>query len=187
MIRSILKLFILVFIIGNTACASMHAERKEALEKNKKVALINIQLGMAYLDKGDLQRAKQKLLYAIEKDSNLPESWYSLAYYYERTGNTAEAKRYYLKAIQLAPHRGDVLNNYGTYLCRHKGYVQSVYYFLAATKDKQYLDTAGAYENAGLCALKIPNRKDAAIYFNRALEEDPMRTVSMNELVKLQQ
>lgn len=185
MIRCLFNAFVVFCFLLSSACMTMHAEKKEALQKNRKIALINTQLGMAYLEKGDLQRAKQKLLYAIEKDPNIPESWYTLAYYYEKTGNNADAKRYYLKAISLAPHRGDVLNNYGTYLCRHKQYIESIRYFLAATSDKQYLDSAGAYENAGLCALSIPNRRDAAIYFNRALEEDPTRTVSMNELSKL--
>lgn len=185
MIRYLTSVITIIILLQIIACSTMNTEKKQALEKDKKIALINIELGMAYLSKNDLQRAKQKLLYAIDKDPKLPESWYALAYYYEKTGNNSDAKRYYLKAISLAPHRGDVLNNYGTYLCRHKQYIESVGYFLAATQDRQYLDTAGAYENAGLCALHIPNHKKAAEYFNRAIEEDPTRTISMNELSKL--
>lgn len=165
------------------ACTNKEAQMEDA--KNMKVATLNVQLGMAYLGKGDMQRAKQKLLYAIQKYPNLPEAWYSMAYFNEKTGNKEDAKIDYLKSVELAPNRGDVQNNYGTFLCRSGEYEDSIQHFLLAAKDPQYLDTASAYENAGLCALKVPNKKAAAEYFNLALGQDPTRITSMNELTRL--
>lgn len=180
----LLKKTSVIFFVGTLcACTAMGPTQDEA--RQAKIAGINIQLGMAYLNKGDNQRAKQKLLYALQKDPKLPEAWYSMGYYLEKTGQKKEAQQYYLKAINLAPKRGDVQNNYGTYLCRSGYYQQSITHFLEATRDPQYLDLASAYENAGLCALKIPDKAQAKKYFNQALEQDPTRTVSMNELSKL--
>lgn len=178
--------FFLIFSCFCVACSSMRAADIAEAKKSKKIAIINIELGMAYIEKGDMQRAKQKLLYAIKKAPELPEAWYSIAYFCEVTGNKAEAQADYLKAIKLAPHRGDTLNNYGTFLCRQGRYQDSIQYFLAAIKDPQYLETASAYENAGLCAEKIPNKSLAIQLFQKALAESPSLSVSKHALTKLQ-
>ncbi len=180
-------LFCIYFFIFCLLSGCSTTQSPEAQEKAHatKIAGIYTQLGMGYLEHGDIQRAKQKLLYALQKDPTLPEAWYSMAYFNEKTGDKARAEEDYLKAVALAPNRGDVQNNYGTFLCRHGDYQKSITHFLLAIKDPQYLDAAGAYENAGLCALKIPDKKLAGRYFNLSLEQDPTRMTAMNELSKL--
>ncbi|MDR3491235.1 MAG: type IV pilus biogenesis/stability protein PilW [Gammaproteobacteria bacterium] len=150
-----------------------------------KTSRINTQLGMAYLQNNDMQRAKQKFLLALDQAPNSPEAWYSMAYFQEVTGNSAKANEAYLKAIQLAPTSGDVQNNYGTFLCRHNQYQNGIKHFLLAINDTRYLHTAGAYENAGLCALKIPDLHSAENYFNHAINQDPNMSTSLLELAKL--
>lgn len=156
-------------------------------EQAKKItaAKINDRLGMAYLERHDIQRAKQKFLLALEEAPSIPETWYSMAYFLESTGNKEEARRYYEKAVAIDPKRGDVLNNYGTFLCRRGNYPLAVSHFIKATKDPKYLEQASAFENAGLCSLKMADFRHAMTYFKRALEEDPNRTTSLIELAEL--
>jgi type IV pilus assembly protein PilF len=154
-------------------------------ERQNNTAQINTQLGMAYLAKNDVERAKQKFLIALDQGPNLPDTWYSMGYYLEVTGEPAQAKKYYLKALSLAPQNGEVQNNYGTFLCRTGDYKTSIKHYLLAIQDPRYLQTAPAYENAGLCALKIPDLNLAATYFNKALLHDPRLTISLLELAKL--
>lgn len=182
--KCLIAIFLLSFL-AVSGCATTKSEEAEKAKKNIKVAEIDIELGIAYLNKGDIERSKQKFLFAQQKAPQLPEVWYSTAYFFEKTGNKDLAKANYIKAVELAPKRGDVLNNYGTFLCRNGKYAESIHYFLDATKDQQYLDTASAYENAGFCALKIPDKTQAITYFNLALQTDPTRLTSMNELNKL--
>src|SRR3990167_2753508 len=179
MIKITLLIIAASFFISS--CASSRSYPDPNDEKIKS-AEINIQLGMGYLARQDVQRAKQKLLNALEQAPQLPESWYSMAYFKETTGNSTEAKKYYLKSVALAPKRGDVLNNYGTYLCRTGNYQDAIRYFQGATQDPDYLDVASACENAGLCALKIPNQKLAMYYFRMAVTQDPKRPISLAEL-----
>lgn len=168
-----------------SACQTTQTTTTVNEDKKITAAKINDQLGIAYLQRNDLQRAKQKFLLALDEAPGIPETWYSMAYFLESTGNQTQAKEHYLKAVALAPTRGDVLNNYGTYLCRNGDYQGAVNNFIKATEDTKYLDQAGAYENAGLCAAKIPNSKSAQIYFDRALAEDPKRPTSLIELAEL--
>jgi type IV pilus assembly protein PilF len=167
-------------------CATQSAENKAMAEKKISTAKINTQLGLAYLERKDMERAKQKLLLALDEGPNIPETWYSLAYFLEMTNNIEDAKKHYLKALELAPRRGDTNNNYGTFLCRSGDYANAIHHFIVATKDPTYLETAAAFENAGLCALKIPDKTQAFAYFNKAVAYDPTRSVATAELSRLE-
>jgi type IV pilus assembly protein PilF len=184
-IKLVFVLFVGCFLMS---CSSTQKFSNDKMTEKQKIdtAKINTQLGIAYLEQGSVFRAKQKLLLALEEAPQIPETWYSMAYFYETTGNNAQANKYYLKSIQIAPKRGDVQNNYGTYLCRIGNYKDSIQHFLLAAEDTNYLDTASAYENAGLCALKIPNRRQAMAYFKRAVAGDPNRAMAATELAKLE-
>nr|WP_241480565.1 type IV pilus biogenesis/stability protein PilW [Legionella norrlandica] len=97
-----------------------------------------------------------------------------------------QAKLYYHKAILLSGNDGAQLNNYGAFLCRQGDYKNAEIYFLKAVKDQNYVNTSGAYENAGLCAMAVPDDEKAMLYFTKALNQDPSRKESLYELVKLQ-
>jgi type IV pilus assembly protein PilF len=178
--RNTLVIFLLCSLI--VSCSTMNsADNKEEKQKIS-TAKINTQLGIAYLGRHDVLRAKQKLLIALQEAPNIPETWYSMGYFLETTGNKAEAQKYYLKAIDLAPSRGDTHNNYGTYLCRIGNYKASIQQFVMATEDPDYLNSGAAFENAGYCALKIPDKTLAKMYFTKAVEHDPSRSASASEL-----
>lgn len=180
------KVFSAVTLMAILSSCSTNKVPTQEEQTKTKTAKINAQLGIAYLEQNNIQRAKQKLLLALDQAPNIPETWYSMAYFFEATGNADEAKQYYLKAIEVAPKRGDAHNNYGTFLCRNGEYKTSVHHFLVAVQDRAYLDPADAYENAGICAAKIPDNERAAFYFQQALSEDPSRPVSSIKLAELE-
>jgi type IV pilus assembly protein PilF len=170
--------------------ACEHAKIDEEQNHKKtdlsKAASYNIQLGLGYLKQGDRPRAKKKLLTAMEQEPISPDANAAMAYYFEQTSEFDQAKKYYLKAISLSSNGGAQLNNYGTFLCRQGEYKKAEAYFLNAVKDTNYIHTSGAYENAGLCALAIPDNNKAKLYFTNALNQDPSRKESLFELAKLE-
>lgn len=153
---------------------------------SNEAAVYNTQLGLAYLKQGDRPRAKRKLLTALHQAPNSPEVNASMAWFLEQSGEIDAAQVYYRKAMAVAPGNGAQLNNYGAFLCRKGQYKQAEVYFLKAIKDANYEHTAGAYENAGLCAAAIPDYTKAAAYFNKALEQDPSRKQSLYEWVNIE-
>lgn len=169
-----------------TSCGVMSSQSQQYEESAEtRTAKINAQLGIAYLEQQRIFLAKKKLLLALKQDPTIPEPWYSMAYYYETTGNTKEADEYYQKAIEVSKGRGDAENNYGTFLCRTGKYKEAVNHFVIAAKDSEYLTPADAYENAGLCASRIAGDNHAAEYFNKAIANDPERPVSWMALAEL--
>ena len=131
-------------------------------------AEINAKLALAYLVQHDAEKGKAKLLLAQKQAPDDPAVWYISGYFLEQTGDHTAANQSYLTAIALAPHLGAAQNNYGTFLCRRGQYSAAITHFLLATQDPNYLNTTHAYENAGQCALKIPNQSLANKYFQLA-------------------
>lgn len=155
-------------------------------ENYRKAAMYNTELGLAYLKQGDRARAKRKLLTALKQDPHSPKVHASLAYFMEQSGEDKEAILHYKKAVLLAPKDGAQLNNYGAFLCRRGQYLEAENYFIKASKDVQYDNTAAALENAGLCAMAIPDFKKAKYYFIKTLKQDPTRKKALYELVKIE-
>ncbi len=189
-----MKLGQILFVIGLLLIQSCQPHDNEDMvasasgktAKLSDAASYNTQLGLAYLQQGDVSRAKRKLFLALSQSPDSPGANASMAYFMEKTGEMDQAQMYYKKAMAAAPGAGSQYNNYGAFLCRRGQYAQAEEYFLKAVKDVKYEHTAGAYENAGLCAMAIPDNTKAEKYFAKALEQDPSREQSLYELVKLE-
>lgn len=175
-----------IFLLGCQPKAPHEEQSNPKTTNLNKAASYNLQLGLGYLKQGDRSRSKKKLLTALDQAPNSPDVNAGMAYYFEQTNELDRAKKYYLKAVALSSSAGAQLNNYGTFLCRQGEYTKAETYFLKAVKDQQYVHTAGAYENAGLCALAVPDNEKAKLYFTSALNQDPSRRESLYELVKLE-
>jgi type IV pilus assembly protein PilF len=184
-----LGIFIIVLSLILQGCKQTNDSNDQVVDKKidlSKAATYNVQLGLGYLKQGDRPRAKRKLLLALDQQPNSPDVNASLAYYFEQTTELDQAKKYYSKALALSNDSGPQLNNYGTFLCRQGDYQGAEKYFLKAVKDQSYLNTAAAYENAGLCALEIPDNDKAMSFFQKALNQDPSRRLSLYELTKIE-
>lgn len=187
-----LNLFRLLLVLGLIllqACqskATFNAEQSMQTRKQNEAASYNTQLGLVYLKQGERPRAKRKLLTALKLAPKSPDVNAAMAYYLEMTGDIKQARIFYKKALSLASNRGVQLNNYGAFLCRLGRYKQAEGYFLNAVKDVYYVNSAGAYENAGLCLAAIPDNPKARSYFAKALKQDPQRKQSLYELVKIE-
>lgn len=156
---------------------------KNAPELNlEKAAQLNVSLGLTYLKQNEMTRAKLKLNRAMKLAPQLPEVHYGMAFYFEQVGEVDAARKAYQRSIALNPKGGIEHNNYGTFLCKHHEYRASEKEFLQALTDPNYLNSAEALENAGLCVLEIPDEANATEYFKRALQHDSKRYNALIEL-----
>ena len=179
--------FITIVVLALLQSCQSNTKVVEKVKKNSlgEAASYNTQLGLAYLEQGDRERAKNKLFLALEQAPQAPATLTAMAYFMEKSGDLANGELYYKKALSVAPGSGAQLNNYGAFLCRRAQYKLAESYFLQATLDLKYTHIAGAYENAGLCVMAIPDKNAALKYFAKALEQDPTRTQSLHELLMI--
>src|SRR3569833_2464624 len=77
-----------------------------------------MQLGMAYLNQGDLGLAKEKLDRAVAENPGDPNVHSAMAMLQDRLGHPEQADKEFKAALSLGPRSPDVLNNYAVYLCR---------------------------------------------------------------------
>lgn len=181
---SILKQFIIISLIVMLSACSVFSKSKTQVS-GPQASDVNVQLGLAYLENGDVQRAHQKLLLAEQQSPESLQAKGAMGYFLESTGSLSSADAYYRRAITLNPKSGAAQNNYGTFLCRRGCYSEADQHFLLALQDPSYLNTAQVYENAGLCAMQIPDTEKALGYFTQAITQDPKRAISWLELGRI--
>ncbi len=148
-------------------------------------AEINAELGMRYMQQGNLDVALKKLKRALEQDPDLAMAHHYMALLYERYDSAEEAERHFRKALSLASEDPSLKNNYGVFLCGRQRYREAVDIFLEVAKSPYYSRPEEAYENAGLCAMRIPDMPNAEAYLRLALKFDPLRPVSLFQMARL--
>ncbi len=132
-------------------------------------ARYNTELAINYMQEGRMDLAHRKLALAVKQAPHMAEVHNALALYYERIGEIREADHQYRVALDDKPGDPGTLNNYGAFLCRQGHYRKSLKYFTRAAGNLDYDTPDAALTNAGTCALKIPDKKLARRYFERAL------------------
>jgi len=154
---------------------------------NMKAAETNVNLGLGYLEQGQLPRAKNKFLKAISLAPKKAMSHAALAYFYEKVGDYSEAEKEYKASLYYANKNemGALHNNYGAFLCRQGNYLAADKQFEVALNDKSYIRTAEIYENAGICALKWQKTAKAEDYLTTAVLRDGTREKALLELADL--
>ncbi|MEM6639261.1 MAG: tetratricopeptide repeat protein, partial [Pseudomonadota bacterium] len=120
----------------------------------REAAAANLNLGAAYLRKGDLEAALTKLQKAVDLDEQNPQAHATLALAYERVGLSDEARQHYQKAIKVSDDDPVIDNMYGAYLCRTGDFNDAETFLLKAARNPRYRTPEAAYANAGVCALR---------------------------------
>lgn len=186
----VLALSLFACVGNNTGSANQDNQQVDSPEQRKadfhKAALLNIEMGQTYLAQGQVSRAKQKFVHALELKPKLPEAHSAIGYFYETVGDIEEAETHYTQAIRYGGDKGRYYNNYGTFLCRQKRYREADRAFNNALRDKQYIKTAEVYENAGLCALQQPDIDKAYSYLKTAIKNDLHRSTASLELANIE-
>ncbi len=132
-----------------------------------------LQLGLGYLDQGNLPAARQNLEKAEKAEPDDYRTQLGMALYAQRVGENEAAQQRYQRALQLAPQNGTVMNNYGAFLCSLGQYVPAQQQFSAAAQVPDYGQVADSLENAGYCFLKANQDDEARVLLGRALKYDP--------------
>lgn len=170
MLKKLIAFSLLCLALCLTGCGAVpKMYQKNVRERKTRLSTTFIELGLAYLKYGDSVRAHKNLEIALDVSPYLPAAWSAMGYYFESIHNPVKARGYYLKAIAISPDNAAAHNNYGTFLCRQGRYKASLYEFLQAAENDEYLKASAAYENASYCAGKIPNKKLARLYMKKAM------------------
>lgn len=176
-------LSILVMVISLLGCSTTETT---LMKSNPQTAAhLNAELGLAYMEQGNYQEAMKKLQHALELNPDSASANHYIAELYRKLGKNSEAERHYRKALSLTPSNPMLLNNYGVFLCSQHHLEEALKRFKEAVNQPFYKTPEVAYNNAGLCALQIPDEAKAEEYFRTALRLNPRMPDALYEMADL--
>jgi len=176
------RFLVLVLAIALSACAAT-PEEEAAENRLKRAANANVQLGVDYMRRGELETAEGKLQKALEQDPDSVRAHDAIAVLYGRIDENELAEKHFKKALSLKPDDSRTQNNYGLYLCQTGHYARAEEQFITAADNQLYSGRTAALTNAGVCANKIPDAEKAEQYFRAVLEIDPNYTPALLNMV----
>jgi type IV pilus assembly protein PilF len=171
-----------------SACASSLNAQRSAEKKaaqNRDAAAYNVQLGIAYMNQGDLARAKEKLDRAVGQDPDNADVRSARAMLFQRMGESAKADAEFRTALRLAPQDPKVVNNYAVYLCQNGRTDEGVKRFLEAAHNARYRTPQAAYTNAGVCLRAAKRDDEARVDFDAAIQLRPNYAEAVLQLATL--
>lgn len=175
----------LAVILVLSACASTPDIKPDANESPDSLAETNLKLGIGYLQQGQRDLALSKLQRAVELDPKLAKAHSAIAVLYDQAGQSDLALQHAERAVSLDPQDAAAHLNYGTFLCKQNQLAQADAQFQMVFKNPLNVSPEFAYENAGVCVMRVPDPAKAEQYFRSALQLNPKLPISLYQMAVL--
>ena len=160
--------------------------REDAEGKRRVAGMDQLALAERHLRAGEYDAAEANARAAMKSDPRSPGAYTLLGAIEDQRGHSEKAGGYYAKAAELAPAKGNVLNNYGAWLCGNGRAVEALTWFDRALADPTYASPASALANAGSCAMSLGQTARADHDLRAALDLDPESPVALAAMAELQ-
>lgn len=149
-------------------------------------ARVHTELGAEYFRLKRYEVALEEFNTAIERSPSYALAYNGLGLVYATLGEQARAEEAFKRSIQLQPSNSESHNNYGRFLCDQGKFEASQKEFVLAVKNPLYKTPQVALYNAGVCAMRAQQNKQAENFFFQALQVDPLSHASAYQLANLQ-
>lgn len=179
--RIVLSVAVLLFLAG---CASS-AERQAEHDKMDNLAETHVLLGSSYLQRGQLDVAKEELDKALKLVPDHSQANNIMAVLQWRFKDYGKAERLFRKALASDENNASAQHNYGTFLCDRGKITEGVRHFDAAAANPLYPYAAEVNLNAGVCLMKKPAPAAAEKYFREALRLNPKLSGALYQMAKI--
>ena len=173
-------MFASMLLLGGCATtgASSDGDSKELTTRSdqtsaQKRSVIRLQLAAGYYQRGEYEVALDEVKQSLQADPDFADAYNMRGLIYMQMSETHLAEENFQHALRLAPHNGEVDNNYGWFLCQNDRAAEALPLFEAAAAERKYPFPAKALDNAGKCSLKLNHEAEAEKYFLRAFQFDP--------------
>lgn len=148
-------------------------------------ARTNLNLGIAYMQRGDYEKSLEKLDRARQADPGYYATYNAYGLLYQLLGETRRAEENFKKALSLNRDDSGTRNNYGRFLCQQERFTEAEQAFLEAASNPLYETPEIAIANAGTCALRQGEKEKAEKYFRRALNRNPKIPTALLQMSEL--
>ena len=161
-----------LLLVALTGCATP-AKHGGGESQAQRSAKIHAELGYGYYSQGQLAVSLEEFNESIRNDAGFALPYAGLGLVHAALNQDDLAESNFKRALQLDPQNSETHNNYGAFLCSRNRVDESIKEFLSAVKNPLYATPEMAYLNAGVCALKKKDDKNAEAYLTNALQLQP--------------
>lgn len=155
-----------------SASVELAVSRQTAGSETRQRAKVHTELGRLYLQEGRHEVALDEARVAIESDSAYAPAYNLKGLIYLALRKNELAEEEFRRALGLAGNDPEINNDYGWFLCQTERMRESIAHFRVAIGNPLYQAPARALFNAGYCALRIPDDRQAEEYLLRVLRID---------------
>ena len=136
-------------------------------------AKVRLELASAYLSRGQFDTALEEARQALAAKPDWPDAHSLLALIYASQGDNRQAEQSFQRALQLSPQDGNLMHNYGWYLCQQRRFADADRQFENALAQPQYRDVPRTLLAAGVCQARDNRMAEAERSLSRAFELEP--------------
>lgn len=164
------------------ACVDSSPSKNVSSEEK---ATTYLDMGVRYLDMGELNFAKENLEKALDWDSSNPNIQNAVAALYEKIHEMDKARSHYQTALRLDTENPQSQNNYGRFLCENGSEAEGLEHLKIALAMPLNNRRWFALTNAGRCLLKQGQTQQAEDYFRDALQLQDDYSPALLEMLKI--
>jgi len=140
-----------------------------------------MELAAAYLGRGQATDALDQVKQALQAKPENPAAYGLRGLIYAALGDPEMADDSFRHAMQLAPHDGDLMHNYGWFLCQQRRYIDADAQFNLAIAEPSYRAAPRTLLVQGICQARAGKPQDAERTLSHAYELDPTNpTIAVN-------
>ncbi len=173
--------------IGLAACVTTGAPPKSPYRSNNdddiktasdqtnadRLSNTRMELAGAYLGRGQPTDALDQVKQALQAKPDNPAAYGLRGLIYAALGDNEKADESFRRSMQLAPHDGDLVHNYGWYLCQQRRFDEADAEFTRALAEPTYRSASRTMLVQGICQARAGKPQDAERTLSHAYELDP--------------
>jgi type IV pilus assembly protein PilF len=177
-------LVVLAGCVGAPQHTGSGGDNRTASDQNdpERRARVRLELAGLYLGRGQADTALEEVKRAIAAKPDLPEAYSLRGLVYATLGDPGMADESFQRALQLAPRDGDIMHNYGWFLCQQRRWVDADAQFNAALALPQYRESVRTLLAQGVCQGRAGRWPEAERTLSRSFELDPSNPVTAYNL-----
>ncbi|WP_020395260.1 type IV pilus biogenesis/stability protein PilW [Thiolinea disciformis] len=181
--KTIKGLAALLLCVALSGCETTSSQPKTS---DAKTADYYADLGIGYLQKERLDLANENLQKALVKNPRSSKAHHYYALLQDRLGYNEQARVHFRKALERDGRNPELLNNYGSHLCKTGAYAEAVKAFSVAFSNPLYPTPEFAYTNAGVCLQKQGDYVQAEHHYRLALERNPKFALALYRMAEIE-
>lgn len=176
-----MKVVLLLIALLLSGCGGM----KPQDNNTDKSAKVHTELAGLYFERDRMGVALSEIALALQADPNYAPAFNVRGLIYMSLREDQKADADFLQSLRLDKTSSETQNNYGWFLCQRGKEKESIGHFMAALENPLYATPERAYLNAGLCAQKTGDIKEAEDFLQRALRLQPEFSQALQAMAEL--